>query len=187
MIPFYSNWLAKRVRAVNRSRMRSAVPPPAHSGPDYAAITRSEHEARRREAQHSRSSQKLEMKQQKRWLKDKSAKQRARDFAYLEDVRSGALEARVRAEHLPESCEPVLRRVDARVQDIKAKYGNDVTGTGQQHHAQRGRSPKASGTMVRTAHSPSGFLESSSTCFLCRSGYRYQSCASQRCFFRLCT
>ncbi len=124
MIPNYSNWLAKRVWAVNQSRAGGAAP--ASSEPDYAAWTRAERESRRSAARYLEKNQKLEGRLHRKWLKDKSRKQRELDYSYLGDVFSGTLGVRVRKAHPVDSWEQVFSKVHERIRDIGAKYEIDL-------------------------------------------------------------
>ena len=141
MIPNYSNWLAKRVWAVNQSRASGVTPQRSETG--YAAWTRAERESERSAKRYLERNRRLEGRLHRRWLRDKSETQRKRDFAYLNDVFSGALGVRVRKAHPVGTWGPVFSQIHEHVSDIGQKYGMDLEAYASrrypaQYHKERG-------------------------------------------------
>jgi len=134
MIPNYSNWLAKRVWAVNQSRARGEAPSP--SGSDYAAWARVERESQRSAERYLAKWRRYEEKLHRKWLKDHSRKQREIDYSYLDDVFSGAMGIRIRKAHPFETWNEHFVRVTERVREIGEKYNLDLEAYAVQHYPQ---------------------------------------------------
>ena len=128
MIPNYSNWIAKRVWAVNQTRAghsESEIERDNESSVHRPSFHELEWEARKQDEAWEREQQRQRDKIQNEWFEDKSPVQQERDYEYLRLVLSGDIIENLNTSDY-DVFESEWRMVMSRINDICEKFQIDL-------------------------------------------------------------